>query len=75
MQIPSSSSPTLVGEGRQEVERGRDVGGVGERERENERERDTETTIDIDRRCAYMNAPAVIRFYSNNNVSLLPHQR
>ena len=40
MQIPSFSSPNLVGEGRQEVERGRDVGGVGEGERERERERE-----------------------------------
>ena len=42
MQIPSFSSPNLVGEGRQEVERGRDVGGVGEGERERERERTKE---------------------------------
>ena len=42
MQIPSFSSPNLVGEGRQEVEGGRDVGGVGEGERERERERTKE---------------------------------
>ena len=42
MQIPSFSSPNLVGEGRQEVERGRDVGGVGERERERTKEKETQ---------------------------------